>query len=86
MAFDPAIPRSVIERFPDFKETITRLFRGNENFQALCEDHQRCVDALRYWGRSEKDVAEARRDEYASILLDLETEISQRLNKIGFLH
>jgi len=86
MAFDTAIPRSVIDRFPDFKGTITRLFRANENFQALCEDHQRCVEALRYWGRSEEEVAEVRRDEYSSILLDLETEILQRLNKIEFLY
>ena len=81
MAFDPAIPHSVLERFPNYKKTITRLFTGNENFQALCEDHQRCVEALRYWYRSQEEVAEARWDEYNSLLLDLEAEILLRLDE-----
>lgn len=77
-------PFLVLDRFPDHTEEIRRLFKEEENFRILCEDYRRCVKALYFWSRladgdaGEREAAE-RRNEYAELQLDLETEILQQL-------
>ena len=48
-------------------------------FLNLCEDHDACVDALRYWAKSEKPEAETRVDEYRTLVRELRQEINQAL-------
>jgi len=72
---------SVLEKFPDHRKAIGRLFRKSESFQTLCEDYQNCAAALRHWQRSGSEQAALRREEYAALLRDLETEIMQFLNQ-----
>ena len=78
------IPRClfmVLKRFPERKEGIQRLFRGNNNFQSLCEDYQNCAEAVRYWNQSDSKEASTRREEYGGLLRDLEAEIVEYLNE-----
>ncbi len=48
-------------------------------FLDLCEDHDACVDALRYWAKSEKPEAETRVNEYRTLVRELQEEITQAL-------
>lgn len=77
----PASLLSVLGRFPNRKETAKRLLKESETFQALCEDHRKCAEALRHWCRSDLEEADARTDEYTALLVDLEMEIMQSLNE-----
>ena len=71
----------VLERFPDRKSSVTKLFRKSEEFQTLCEDYLQCVEALRYWKGSKEKDAPARRLEYEGLRGELEAEILQNLNE-----
>ena len=71
----------VMERFPNHKDAVKRLFRDSETFQIMCEDYMRCDEALRYWNQVESKEAPARRKEYVALLKALEAEISQSLNE-----
>ena len=51
-------------------------------FFDLCEDHDACVDALRYWAKSEKPEAEIRVNEYRAIVRELQEEIAQALEAL----
>jgi len=72
---------TVVKQFPDRGDTVKRLFRESETFQSMCEDYRRCAEALHHWNQSASEEAPARREEYAALLRDLETEILQDLNK-----
>ena len=54
----------------------------NAEFFDLCEDHDACVDALRYWAGSEKPEAETRVDEYHTLVRELQEEIAQALEAL----
>jgi hypothetical protein len=70
---------TAIKRFPDRKDTIKRLYKENNNFQTICEDYRKCLEAHLYWNESDSKVASARKDEYATLRGELETEIIQRI-------
>jgi hypothetical protein len=72
---------SVLDKFPDHKQTIMRLFRQSEDFQSLCEDYGRCIQALRHWKQSDDERAPARRQEYRTLLRELAAEILQYLKE-----
>ena len=71
--------RHIRERFPDKKHSIDLLMAKDPEFLNLCEDHDACVDALRYWAKSEKPEAETRVDEYRTLVRELRQEINQAL-------
>ena len=71
--------RHIRERFPDKKHTIDLLMTKDPEFFDLCEDYDACVDALRYWAKSEKPEAETRVNEYHALVRELEEEITQVL-------
>ena len=74
---------SILERFPDRKDTIKRLFRESAAFQSLCSDYRTCIEAHRHWSQSDSAEGAVRREEYAALMKDLETEILQNLNETG---
>ena len=49
-------------------------------FPALCEDYEACVNALRYWARSDAPEARIRVNEYRTLTEELEEEITSLLN------
>jgi uncharacterized protein YdcH (DUF465 family) len=70
------------ERFRDKKHSIDLLTKEDPEFFTLCEDHDACVDAIRYWAKSEAPEAEARVDEYHTLVRELEEEITQALEAL----
>ena len=72
---------NVLKRFPEQKDAIHQHFGKNENFQTICDDYLKCAEALDRWNGSTSEEAPARRNEYADLLLDLESEILQTLNE-----
>lgn len=72
---------SVLRKFPDRRDRIMGLFKEREDFRAMCEDYEKCLMSLRHWSASEAEEAAERKEEYTAIRVDLETEISQNLDK-----
>ena len=72
---------NVLKRFSDRNDSIKALFRKSETFQTLCEDYRQCAAALRRWDASQTEEAHARRDEYSSLMEELEEEILKNLNE-----
>lgn len=69
----------VVKRFPNRKDTIKRLYKENKNFQTICEDYRKYLEAHQHWNESGSKEASARREEYATLLGELETEIIQSI-------
>jgi len=67
------------ERFPDKKHSIDFLMANDPEFLDLCQDHDACVDALRYWAKSEEPEAANRANEYHTLVRELQEEITQAL-------
>jgi len=67
------------ERFPDKNNSIDLLIAEDPEFRALCEDHDACVNALRYWTESKEPEAEIRVNEYRTLIRELEEEATQVL-------
>ena len=72
---------TVFEQFPERGEAIRSLIVQNEKFKTICEDYLTCLEAFRYWERSEGRDAKNRRKEYGALLKELEDEILQNLDK-----
>ncbi|CAB1084647.1 hypothetical protein D1AOALGA4SA_12158 [Olavius algarvensis Delta 1 endosymbiont] len=70
---------TVIKRFPYRKDVIKRLYKEDNNFKTICEDYGKCLEAYRYWNESGSKEACARREEYAMLRGELETELIQSL-------
>ena len=71
----------LLEPFPDRGEDIKQLIIESQEFQSICEDYRQCAEALRHWNRSNEKDAPARRQEYESLLQELEDEIRMYLNQ-----
>ena len=71
----------VMEKFPDRRDLVKRLFSASANFQTLCEDFRQCSEALRYWIQSMETDAPARRLEYKALQRELAGEIVRFLNE-----
>ena len=74
--------RHIRKRFPDKKHAIDLLILEDPEFLTLCEDHDACVDALRYWAKSEKPEAKTRVNEYHTLIRELQQEIAQALEAL----
>ena len=58
---------------------IDLLMAKDPEFSSLCEDYDACIKALRYWTESKVPEAEARVNEYRTIIKELEEEITQAI-------
>ena len=74
--------RHIRERFPDKKHAIDLFMAEDPEFLTLCEDHDACVDALRYWADSKEPEANTRVDEYRTLVRELQEEITQVLEAL----
>jgi hypothetical protein len=74
--------RHIREQFFDKKHSIDLLIAKDPEFLTLCADHDACVDALRYWAKSEKPEAKTRVNEYHILVRDLQEEIAQALETL----
>ena len=67
------------ERFPDKKQSIDRLMPEDPDFADLCEDYDVCVNALRYWSKSNEPEADIRVNEYRTLAQQIEDEVTECL-------
>ena len=72
-------PRHILEKFREDSHTIARLIEKDDEFLAMCEDYDACVNALQYWAKSKEAEAQTRVNEYRTLIKELEEEISQAL-------
>lgn len=72
-------PRHILEKFREDSHAIARLIEKDDEFLALCEDYDACVNALRYWAKSREPEAKTRVHEYRNLVRELEEEISLTL-------
>jgi hypothetical protein len=71
----------LLQRFPDHKNALRRLYRTSESFQAICQSYQECSQALDYWSASGQVEAPPRQREYSELLKELEQEIMHSLEE-----
>ncbi len=71
---------SVVERFPESRELLGQLFESSQSFQSLCDEYETCLAALRYWRESSLPEAPEFRNEFSSLLSELEQEILEHLS------
>ena len=69
----------IMKRFPDRKDAIRQNYRTCETFQNICQNYQKCAEALHYWTNSEDKNAPEREKEYSTLLQELEQEIIKSL-------
>ena len=74
--------RHIRERFADKKYSIDLLMAEDPEFLSLCEDHDACVNALRYWAESKDPEAKTRVNEYRALVRELQEEIAQTLSAL----
>ena len=67
----------IMQQFPSEKDNLRRMYMGSQSFQTLCEDYQKCTEALAYWRRSGQKQAMERSHEYKELRKGLEEEIKE---------
>lgn len=71
--------RYIREKFSNKTNAIDLLVAEDPEFRDICEDHDACVNALRYWAKSKEPEAEIRANEYLTLAQELEDEVAQAL-------
>jgi len=71
-----------VEKFPDFKEQITSLFEGDEEFQALCLDYFLCIRSLNHWELTIQKYQE-RLDGYVELKRILENRMLEQVSQLN---
>ncbi|MGO9688977.1 MAG: hypothetical protein ACLP2X_10600 [Syntrophobacteraceae bacterium] len=72
---------AVVERFPERRESIERLFERDKSFRLLCEDYVACRKAYRFWQGSSLPEAPDLRNDFSSLQRELDEEILEYLVK-----
>lgn len=67
----------ILKRFPEKSGSLALLIAEDPEFRAACEDYDACIEALRYWARSDDPEAPTRINEYNTLVRELEEEIIQ---------
>lgn len=70
-----------MKRFPEHRNALRQKYKASESFQMLCENYQKCSEALEYWTKSQHPEASNRQREYSELLKELELEIIQSLGE-----
>ena len=76
--------RSIVARFPLREFDIRRRYARDASFRAICTDYQEAIGALRHWRQAAKDgnpEGERRAEEYGNLILELEQEVLEHLNR-----
>jgi hypothetical protein len=69
----------VIERFPDHWGQIRRLANIDDKFCDLCRDYSEAVKLYRHWEEQHESQALERARDYATVVAELEAEISREM-------
>ena len=70
----------VMERFPAHWGQIRRLADSDKKFSDLCRDYADAVELHRYWRERGASQALERARDYATVVAELEAEISREIS------
>ncbi|WP_419662274.1 hypothetical protein Dvar_27280 [Desulfosarcina variabilis str. Montpellier] len=70
----------IMQRFPSAKDNLRQMYLSSPSFQSLCDDYQKCTEAIEHWTRSGHDQASERSREYRELRKSLESEIKERID------
>jgi hypothetical protein len=73
----------IMQRFPSQRDRLRRLYLSSPSFQTICDDYQKCTEALEHWMRSGHDNASERSREYQELKQSLESEVEERIGAKG---
>ena len=73
----------IMQRFPSQRDRLRRLYLSSPSFQTICDDYQKCTEALEHWMRSGHDNASERSREYQELKQSLESEVEERIGAQG---
>ena len=73
----------IMQRFPLQKDKLRRLYLSSPSFQTLCDDYQKCTEALEHWGQSRHENAPERSSEYRELKQSLEREVEDHIGPDG---
>ena len=65
----------VLKRYQGSEDILRRLYLEDKTFKSICEDYQKCAEALEHWNQSTLEKAPMRVNEYSALLAELEEEI-----------
>ena len=73
----------IMQRFPSQKDELRRLYLSSPSFQTLCDDYQKCTEALEHWMQSRHENASERSREYRELKQGLESEVEEHIGAKG---
>ena len=73
----------IMQRFPSQKDKLRRLYLSSPSFQILCDDYQKCTEALEPWMQSRHENASERSREYRELKQGLESEVEEHMGAKG---
>lgn len=71
----------IIERFPEYAETVQRLLAESEDFRALCADYLEARGALAHWSAPTGHASKLAK-EYRVLVCALEADILEALSDL----
>jgi hypothetical protein len=75
----------IMARFPEYRDSLEHLYIKSESFRSLCEDVRDCLASIETWTRSTAEEAPAYREEFATLLQELDEELLEDVNNEGEL-
>ena len=81
MASKKSSLKKVLKRFPGHHQIIEELYGESDSFRSLCEDYMDCLEIIKNLDYSESIVQAGYKQEYETLLLELEEELFARLSK-----
>lgn len=73
--------KKVLEKFPEYRLLIEELYRESDSFRSLCEDFTECLEIIRNIDYSECIIRAGYKQEYETLLQELEEELFAKLSK-----
>lgn len=69
----------VLDQLPQHRQALRERMLIDREFRSLCEDYGETAEALRWWEASDDRHRPERMEEFARLLLELESEILREL-------
>jgi hypothetical protein len=80
-AAEETVLAPVLEKFPEARVKIQRLFQQSPSFQDLCQDYRDCLAAWQHWRQITSEDAPALCQSYAELLQELDQELRDYLEQ-----
>jgi len=71
--------KTILLRFPEYRERIIKQIRENVEFEDLCSDYELCLDMVKML-ETETALRHSKLEEYLEIKIELELEVLRYLH------